>query len=246
MTLLDQCTGDALPEGFEYRLDLAQYATPRELRITPRHKWFVFPHSYSWRLVNEILHSWRLEPGSILLDPFVGAGTTLVVAKDHRFGGIGYDISPFAVLATNVKVRDYVPLEIEKRLEEVLGGVDRDTSSPGWQSPRLSTAFSAGELAKLWHLNKLVQWHEQRGDTQPMTRRAQSRGHVAPRLVPLLLYVNQRRHPIQIAVQPRYNVVEERSTVAVCPSAYPFLLREQRHQLLLKCSSIALKQLQPL
>jgi len=105
-----------LPAGFTYRLDLSQAATPRLLKKRPRHRWFWFPHSYSPELVEAILEAWALPKESVLLDPFVGAGTTLLVAKERGIPATGVDLSPLSVRVSRVKTANYN----RKRLEGLL------------------------------------------------------------------------------------------------------------------------------
>ena len=88
-----------------YRLDLARAATPRDLKDRPRHRWFYFPHSYSAELVNAILDDWQLPDDSYLLDPFVGAGTTMIVARERGINVTGFDLSPLSVLGNGVRLR---------------------------------------------------------------------------------------------------------------------------------------------
>ena len=38
----------ALPAGFSSRPELSREATSRDLEFAPRHRWFYFPHSYSY------------------------------------------------------------------------------------------------------------------------------------------------------------------------------------------------------
>lgn len=95
------------PSGYVDKTDWARDATPRSLSRAPVHRWFVFPHSYSHTLVEKIIDSWKLNPGDRILDPFVGAGTTLVVAKDRGIPAVGLDVSPLAVLVSGVKMADY-------------------------------------------------------------------------------------------------------------------------------------------
>src|SRR5262249_61585447 len=96
-----------LPKHFAYRLDLANYVTPRLLKEQPVHRWFYFPHSFSPQLVEMLFKRWDIKPGALVVDPFVGAGTTLFVARQHGFSGIGIDISPLSVFITNTKIENY-------------------------------------------------------------------------------------------------------------------------------------------
>ena len=78
--------------------------------VTPRgakkaiHQWYLFPHSFTGDLVHALLKEWRLGRDDAILDPFVGAGTTLLTAKEREIPGRGYDLSPLAVLSANTKV----------------------------------------------------------------------------------------------------------------------------------------------
>jgi tRNA G10 N-methylase Trm11 len=105
-----------LPKGFIERLDLSRAATPRLLKKSPVHRWFWFPHSYSPELVEAILDAWELRRGA-LLDPFAGAGTTLLVARDRELSAVGLDLSPLAVWVSNVKTQPWrrVPLQAQAK-----------------------------------------------------------------------------------------------------------------------------------
>jgi hypothetical protein len=106
-----------LPGGYVDRTDLAWTATPSSLLQAPIHRWFTFPHSYSHALVETLIKEWDLRPDDRIYDPFVGAGTTLVVAKDHGISAVGIDVSPLSVLVSRVKIADYSAegLEMEWR-----------------------------------------------------------------------------------------------------------------------------------
>ena len=96
-----------LPEGFQYRLDLGPMATSRDLQEAPRHRWFYFLHSYSYRLVEEILDEWSLPAGATLVDNFAGSGTTLLTARMRSLVSYGYDLSPLAVTVSKAKTASY-------------------------------------------------------------------------------------------------------------------------------------------
>ncbi len=145
MTTGIQQTLPELPPGFEYRLDLARAATARDLRNRPRHRWFVFPHSYSDELVKTILNEWQLPREAHILDPFVGAGTTMVVARERGYSASGFDLSPLAVLVSNVKASDYVPSQIQDSLARIIRQVKNNNKTYELDSERLKKAFSENE-----------------------------------------------------------------------------------------------------
>ena len=146
-----------LPHGFEYRLALGSAATPKELKGKPRHRWFYFPHSYSPRLVDEVLDRWKAQEGARLMDPYVRAGTTLVVGRERGMHGIGWDLSPLAVLVSRVKSRPYNHRAVKRALRQVLSaGLTNCTAAPRLRSPRLLKAFSPQELSQLLLLRQSI------------------------------------------------------------------------------------------
>jgi hypothetical protein len=110
---------DYVPHGFKNRLDLSRHATPRPLRETPIHNWFVFPHSYSHVLVETLMDDWGLTAESRIYDPFVGAGTTLLAAKSRGIPAVGADISPLSVFVANAKVAPYRPDMLSQTWEKI-------------------------------------------------------------------------------------------------------------------------------
>ena len=140
-----------LPEGFEYRLDLATAATPKDLKSAPRHRWFHFPHSYSYRLVHEVLNQWDLPERAVLADNFVGSGTTMLTARERGMHALGYDLSPLAVTVTNTKVRSYLPKKLKDHLEQILSEKHAELSS--YNLPvRITKAFTQHEIQEIYGL----------------------------------------------------------------------------------------------
>lgn len=81
-----------------------EWLTPRPARIEPVHRWFVFPHSYSPALVRYLLDELNVEQGATVLDPFCGAGTTLLEASLNGMKPVGVDLLPLAVLVSRAKL----------------------------------------------------------------------------------------------------------------------------------------------
>ena len=137
------------PVGFEYRSELAWAATARELKAAPRHNWFYFPHSYSYRLVNEILDYWDFPQNGTLADNFSGSGTTLLTARQRGLLALGFDLSPLAVTVARAKVASYKTDQLNRAMNRILA--HRSCEVP--QIPkRLSKAFTQEELRELFNL----------------------------------------------------------------------------------------------
>jgi hypothetical protein len=90
------------------------WVTPKLMREKPIHRWFTFSHSFSGELVHSLLKEWGLGRGDKVLDPFAGAGTTLLACKAAGVPASGYDLSPLAVFASKVKVAGYRVNRLEK------------------------------------------------------------------------------------------------------------------------------------
>ena len=80
-----------------------RWVTPRDLWKKPVHRWYLFAHSFTAELVQALAREWALDSEDNILDPFTGAGTTLLAAKEMRIPARGYDLSPLAVLVANAK-----------------------------------------------------------------------------------------------------------------------------------------------
>jgi hypothetical protein len=74
----------------------------------PAHGWFRFVLSYPPHLVRHYLEEFGLKPGSRVLDPFCGTGTTIVECRKNGIGSIGIEANRMAFFASQVKV-DWSP-----------------------------------------------------------------------------------------------------------------------------------------
>lgn len=136
------------PEPLEcsHRPDLAAAATSRELESAPRHRWFCFPHSYSYRLVDAILDHWKLPINSVLVDNFAGSGTTLLAARSRGLSAAGFDLSPLAVTVTTAKLASYDESALRSARRRILAAASVDVPAP---PGRLSRAFTEPELREI-------------------------------------------------------------------------------------------------
>ncbi len=85
------------------------------------HDWYRFVLAYPDHLVSEMLERFGIRPGQVVLDPFVGTGTTLVECKRLGIDSIGIDANPFAVFASRVKTTWNIDLaEFDRQREALL------------------------------------------------------------------------------------------------------------------------------
>jgi len=83
--------------------ELAKCVTFQLSKNTPIHRWFQYTQGFSPQIVEFYLNEWKAKPGEILLDPFVGCGTSLIVAQRKGLNSFGWDLSPLAVFLAGVK-----------------------------------------------------------------------------------------------------------------------------------------------
>ncbi len=136
-----------LPAGYVDKTDWARLAKPLSLLNAPVHRWFVFPHSYSATLVERIIDAWGLNADDRVLDPFVGAGTTLVVSKSRGIASVGLDVSPLSVLVSRVKTANYAPDHLAAEWRCVRGKMPR---CPSEVAPHPSRLVQRAFTARAW------------------------------------------------------------------------------------------------
>jgi DNA modification methylase len=68
----------------------------------PIHRWVPWIAGYSYEFVQDVIERYLDRPGTIL-DPFTGVGTTLVESLLAGHQSIGFEINPYAALASHVK-----------------------------------------------------------------------------------------------------------------------------------------------
>ena len=67
------------------------------------HSWLKYREGFSANLVNTLLDEMKIIPGNIVMDPFMGSGTTALVCQMRGIHSIGYDIMPISKIAIAAK-----------------------------------------------------------------------------------------------------------------------------------------------
>ncbi len=78
-----------------------------ENRNEPVHRWVPWVAGFSSGFVGDCLREYLadIEPSNaLILDPFAGVGTTLVESFRRGFNAVGFEINPYAALATRAKL----------------------------------------------------------------------------------------------------------------------------------------------
>ncbi|GAB4493995.1 MAG: hypothetical protein OHK0019_19170 [Saprospiraceae bacterium] len=90
--------GDALP-------DISEWGTFKDSLRAPVHGWFTYPAGFSHKAVEYSLREANLRIGQdTIYDPFMGSGTTNIVAKVLGFNSMGVEAHPFVFRITKSKL----------------------------------------------------------------------------------------------------------------------------------------------
>lgn len=85
------------------------------------HRWLKYREGFSSQLVKLLLDEFGIKEGGVVLDPFMGSGTTALVCSLEGINSIGWDILPMSSLSIKAKtaVYDYDLNELQNILEEI-------------------------------------------------------------------------------------------------------------------------------
>jgi hypothetical protein len=126
------------------------------MRREPIYRWFVFPHSFSPQIIDEVVKEYKVPQGASLIDPFVGAGTTVLWAKQHGFSAMGTDLSPLSAFVTQAKIANYNLDEITDALPQILIATPAQTDIQQFPE-RIQKAFTPKELSQIERLRSNIQ-----------------------------------------------------------------------------------------
>jgi DNA modification methylase len=76
-------------------------------KTLPIHRWVPWIAGFSSDFVKDVLERYANGPATVL-DPFAGVGTTLVEITLAGYNAYGFEINPYAALASRVKVNSYI------------------------------------------------------------------------------------------------------------------------------------------
>ena len=90
---------------------------------------WIYPYKGKFhpQMIRALINSIKLNEGDLLLDPFIGSGTTALEAQLMGINVIGVDISPLCVLQSKVKTESvFVLNKIKKIKDEAIGTIQNN------------------------------------------------------------------------------------------------------------------------
>lgn len=93
------------PKKKERVSSVAEWGTFRDSLKAPVHGWFTYPAGFSYKAVEHSLREASLKIGhDTIYDPFMGSGTTNIVARSMGFNSVGVEAHPFVYEITKTKM----------------------------------------------------------------------------------------------------------------------------------------------
>ena len=110
-------------------------------RSVPVHRWVPWIAGYSQAFTEDAIHRFTSGPNQVVLDPFAGVGTTLVEADRLGHRAIGFEINPYAVFVTSIKIRSHrldaqLLRETIRRLEDFVRRRETEDIDPTSTEPK--------------------------------------------------------------------------------------------------------------
>jgi len=84
--------------------DISQWGTFKDSLKAPVHRWFTYPAGFSYKAVENSLDTFGIKQGQVVYDPFMGSGTTNIVAKTKGINSYGIEAHPFVIEITKTKL----------------------------------------------------------------------------------------------------------------------------------------------
>ncbi len=144
-------------------LDISKLGTFQDCLKAPIHRWFKYPAGFSYRLVETLIDEFRLNHAHWILDPFVGCGTTSVVAKLKGVNSVGIEAHPFVHWVAKVKCFWEFDMDSLRRRIGELFKLIHTTGESLWTSQDISEfpelvrkCFSTANLQKLKWLRDTI------------------------------------------------------------------------------------------
>ena len=105
---------------------------------TSLQRWYRYKEGYSIELVKNLIKKYNKYNNGMIVDPFVGSGTTLLAANEMNLDSYGFEVNPFTYFLTKCKTTQYSVEEIDNFRKNINNIIDDNKLSDGYCLPKLS------------------------------------------------------------------------------------------------------------
>lgn len=101
-------------------LSRREWGTFKDSLKAPIHRWFTYPAGFSYKAVEYSIKTYGITKGQTIYDPFMGSGTTNVVAKTLGINSYGVEAHPFIFEVAQAKLDWSInPVDIRNALKNI-------------------------------------------------------------------------------------------------------------------------------
>lgn len=127
----------------------------------PLQRWYRYKEGYSLELVESLISEYSTKETGVILDPFLGSGTTLIKANQLGYKGVGFEVNPFSYFLSKCKLKDY-PAETVSDFRQSIERITQD-ALPIYENielPKLSISDRIFEKSVQDYLLSVRNWIE--------------------------------------------------------------------------------------
>lgn len=101
--------------------EISEWGTFRDSLKAPVHSWFTYPAGFSYKAVEHTIKKENLVVGKdTIYDPFMGSGTTNLVARSMGINSVGVEAHPFVYTITKAKLDiDINEIDINESVKKI-------------------------------------------------------------------------------------------------------------------------------
>ncbi|MCY4352520.1 MAG: DNA methyltransferase [Gemmatimonadetes bacterium] len=126
-----------------------------ERDITSAHGFYTYPAKFVSGLARRLILEYSRE-GELVIDPFMGSGTTLLEAMAQNRRGLGVDVNEIAVLVSKVKTTPLNQTRLQKAGERVLARLEDRAAQDDTLPKRIDYWFAPDTKRKLLLLRTAI------------------------------------------------------------------------------------------
>ena len=125
-------------EKTEQSAEIQEWGTFKDSLRAPIHNWFTYPAGFSYKAVESSIHSNSIKQGQVIYDPFMGSGTTNLVAKKMGINSYGVEAHPFVFRIAKTKMNWEISRdEIKQSLGDLKTEVKKQKTNFNGTDPRI-------------------------------------------------------------------------------------------------------------